>query len=154
MQETYGIKNLFVVDNEFNFPMEHAAFVCQEIIQRRLEFQWSCYVIPGYINARLIAAMQTAGCTGVEFGSDAAEQAMLQNLGKDFTVKALVQASRSCRQVGMSFCHSLMLGGPGETMDTVRATLDTVDGMSPTAVICMIGIRVFPRTRLSPDRPG
>ena len=149
MQAAYGIKNIFVVDNEFNFPMEHAAFVCQEMIQRRLDIQWSCYVIPGYLNARLFQAMQAAGCTGVEFGSDAAHEAMLQNLGKDFTVKALTQASDLCRQMGMSFCHSLLLGGPGETLDTVKATLEAVDGMSPTAVICMIGIRIFPHTRLA-----
>ncbi len=85
----------------------------------------------------------------MEFGSDAAEQTMLQSLGKDFTVQAMVQASQICRQVGMPFCHSLLLGGPGETMETIRATLDTVDAMSPTAVICMIGIRVFPQTRLA-----
>jgi hypothetical protein len=49
----------------------------------------------------------------------------------------------------MSFCHSLLLGGPGETMETVHQTFDAVLGMSPTATICMIGIRVFPKTRLS-----
>lgn len=34
-------------------------------------------------------------------------------------------------------------------METVHQTLDTVLDMSPTAVICMVGIRVFPKTRLS-----
>ncbi len=61
VQETYGVKNIFVVDNAFNCPMEHAAFVCQEIVQRRIDVQWSCYAIPGYINARLVEAMQKAG---------------------------------------------------------------------------------------------
>ena len=149
MQADFGVKNVFVVDNEFNFPMEHAMFVCQEMNQRRLDVKWSCYAIPGHINARLLEAMQTAGCTGVEFGSDAAEQAMLQNLGKDFSVDALIRTSRLCHQVGMPFCHSLLLGGPGETLGTVHATLDAIEAMAPTAVICMIGIRVFPHTRLA-----
>jgi radical SAM superfamily enzyme YgiQ (UPF0313 family) len=149
LQVDYGIENIFVVDNEFNFPMEHAMFVCQEISQRRLNVKWSCYAIPGHMNARLLEAMQTAGCTGVEFGSDAAEQAMLQNLGKDFSVDALIGTSKLCHQAGMPFCHSLLLGGPGETLETVHATLDAIAAMSPTAVICMIGIRVFPHTRLA-----
>ena len=34
-------------------------------------------------------------------------------------------------------------------METVHQTFDAVLGMSPTATICMIGIRVFPKTRLS-----
>ena len=33
----FGINNLFVVDNEFNFPVEHAQFVCHEIINRKLQ---------------------------------------------------------------------------------------------------------------------
>jgi hypothetical protein len=49
----------------------------------------------------------------------------------------------------MSFCHSLLLGGPGETMESVQQTLETIMGMLPTAIICMVGIRIFPRTRLS-----
>ena len=48
----------------------------------------------------------------------------------------------------MPFCHSLLVGGPGETMETVQQTLDTILEMTPTAVICMVGIRVFPGTRL------
>ena len=34
-------------------------------------------------------------------------------------------------------------------MDTVNETLDTILQLSPTAAICMLGIRVFPNTRLS-----
>jgi radical SAM superfamily enzyme YgiQ (UPF0313 family) len=93
-----GIKNLFFVDNIFNYPIN---------------------------------------------------QDMLDNLGKNFTVDDLREASAICQQSGISFCHSLLLGGPGETMETVHQTLDLIRDMSPTAVICMIGIRVFPKTRLS-----
>ena len=34
-------------------------------------------------------------------------------------------------------------------METVHQTFDTILDMSPTAVICMVGIRIFPNTRLS-----
>ena len=34
-------------------------------------------------------------------------------------------------------------------METVHQTVDAIRDMSPTAVICMIGIRVFPKTKLS-----
>ena len=33
-------------------------------------------------------------------------------------------------------------------MQTVRRTFDAILAMSPTAVVCMVGIRVFPGTRL------
>lgn len=144
-----GINNIFIVDNAFNHPFGHAKAICEEIIHRKLSFNWSCYANPKFVTPRLIELMLSAGCTGVEFGSDAGNQMMLHNLGKNFTVDDLGRASAICKEAGISFCHSLLLGGPGETMESVQQTLETIMGMSPTAIICMVGIRIFPRTRLS-----
>jgi len=143
-----GIDSLFIVDNAFNYPPEHAEAICREMIRRKIPIRWSCYVNPGFVTPGLIDLMRDAGCTGVEFGSDAAQPGMLAGLGKNFTVEDLRRASIICREAGMPFCHSLLLGGPGETLETVRETLESVLEMSPTAVICMVGIRVFPGTRL------
>lgn len=145
----HDIKNLFFVDNAFNYPLEHAQAICQEIISRKLPIKWSCYAHPGFITPELIELMLAAGCTGLEFGSDAANNTMLTTMGKDFTVNDLKSASLICRQSGISFCHSLLLGGPLETMETVHQTFDTILAMYPTAVICMVGIRIFPNTGLS-----
>jgi len=144
-----GVDNLFVVDNEFNYPLDHALAVCREIINRKLPVKWSCYANPGFVTPELIDLMLEAGCSGLEFGTDAANATMLVNMGKNFSVNDLEKASGICLKSGISFCHSLLLGGPGETMETVNQTLEAVPAMSPTAVICMIGIRVFPKTRLS-----
>ena len=143
-----GIDNIFIVDNEFNFPIDHAQELCSKIIERRLSFKWSCYCHPGFVTERLVELMLSAGCTGMEFGSDAANDNMIINLGKNFTVSDLHKVSKICLDSGMSFCHSLLIGGPGETLETVRETFDAIISMSPTAVICMTGIRIFPDTRL------
>jgi len=144
-----GIDTIFVVDNTFNYPLRHAEQICEEIIRRRLAIKWSCYANPGFVTEGLIERMMTAGCTGVEFGTDAANDIMLQNMGKGFTVADITRASSICREAAMPFCHSLLLGGPGETMDTVQETLNTINTLSPTAAIAMVGIRVFPKTALS-----
>lgn len=144
-----GIDHLFFVDSVFNYPMHQAEGICREMVRRRLPIRWSCYAHPKFITPALLRLMQDSGCTGLEFGTEAAHDGMLRNLCKDFTVEDVRQASHLCREAGMPFCHSLLLGGPGETMATVRETVQVVNDMSPTAVICMIGIRVFPKTRLA-----
>ena len=143
-----GINNLFIVDNEFNFPVEHAQFVCHEIIHRKLKIKWSGYANPKFIQPRLVELMRNSGCTGIEFGSDAADPSMLKQMGKAFTLEEIHRASEICHSLGLSFCHSLLIGGPGETMQTVQRTFDAILAMSPTAVVCMVGIRIFPGTRL------
>jgi radical SAM superfamily enzyme YgiQ (UPF0313 family) len=149
MLKSQGVGTLFITDNEFNFPLDHALAVCQEIIRRKIVIKWSAYANPAYVSTELIAMLQAAGCTSLEFGTDAGCEPMLRSMGKGFDVDQIRTAGRLCRQAGMPFCHSLLLGGPGETMATVCETLDTISAQSPTAVICMVGIRIFPRTRLA-----
>jgi radical SAM superfamily enzyme YgiQ (UPF0313 family) len=149
MLRAQGIDTLFITDNEFNYPIAHALAVCQEIVRRRIQIKWSAYANPAHVTAELLEAMQAAGCTSVEFGTDAACDPMLQRMGKCFDTHQLQAAGNLCKKAGMPFCHSLLLGGPGETMETVKATLDNIVAQEPTAVICMVGIRIFPGTRLA-----
>ena len=79
-----GTSNIFFVDNEFNYPIEHALSVCREIINRKLSIKWSCYCHPGFVTQELVELMRRSGCTGMEFGSDAANQTMLENMGQEF----------------------------------------------------------------------
>ena len=144
-----GIDSFFVVDNVFNFPPHHAKSICQEIIRRGLKVRWSCYLHPQFVTESLLSRMKEAGCSSVEFGVDAGADAHLKRLGKSFSAAEIRRASELCHRVGLPFCHSLIFGGPGEDRGTVKATLNLMAEVSPTAVIAMIGIRLFPGTRLA-----
>ncbi|HAA04070.1 MAG TPA: hypothetical protein DCE18_11915 [Syntrophobacteraceae bacterium] len=144
-----GISSFFVVDNVFNFPPHHAKSICQEILKRGLKVRWSCYLHPQFVTESLLSVMKDAGCSSVEFGADAGADDHLRRLGKSFSVAEIRRASELCHRVGLSFCHSLVFGGPGEDRNTIRATLDLMEEVSPTAIIAMVGIRLFPGTRLA-----
>jgi hypothetical protein len=61
-----GVKNVFIVDNIFNFPESHARAVCRAFMDRGVSLEWSCYAHPGYFSRPLAEDMKRAGCTGVE----------------------------------------------------------------------------------------
>ena len=144
----HGLRHIFIVDNVFNYPPRHAKEFCRELIKRRVDAGWSCYVNPRFMDDELAGLMAGAGCQGVEFGADSADDGVLARLEKGFNVNHLINASRACRDAGLGFCHGLLLGSPGETLDTMRRTLDAVEEMGPRAVVAMLGVRVLPRTRL------
>ena len=144
-----GVDTFFIVDNVFNFPPHHAQSICREIVQRNLQVSWSCYLHPQFVTESLLLLMKEAGCTGVEFGTDTGSDGLLTLLGKSFTTEEVRRASELCHKVGLSFCHSLVFGGPGESRETIRDTLTLMGEVSPTAVIAMVGIRLFPGTRLA-----
>lgn len=144
-----GIANLFIVDNVFNLPENHALEVCRSFRERGLALEWSCYAHPACFTPRLAEEMRGAGCTGVEFGTDSGSPSVLARLGKHFTPAEVRRATGTALAAGLEVCHSLSLGAPGETMETLRETYDLMEELSPTAVIAMVGLRVFPGTGLA-----
>lgn len=144
----HGIRHFFVVDNVFNYPPGHAKEFCRGLIDTGVSAGWSCYMHPAFVDAELVELMARAGCRGVEFGTDSAVDSVLGRLGKGFRARDVEAASRHCAGAGLRFCHGLLLGSPGETLDSLRRTLDVMDALGPNAVIAMLGIRVFPGTAL------
>ncbi|MFI5366863.1 MAG: B12-binding domain-containing radical SAM protein, partial [Candidatus Binatia bacterium] len=142
MREEFQIRHWFFVDNIFNMPIRHAKDICEEIIRRQLDVEWSAYLNPKFIDEELCRLMALCGCKAIEFGTDSGAPSMIENLKKEFSIDDLRKASALCHQYKLKFCHSLIFGGPGETSDTVAETIDLMDELKPTAVIALTGIRV------------
>jgi radical SAM superfamily enzyme YgiQ (UPF0313 family) len=85
----------------------------------------------------------------VDFGTDSGSGEVLHSLRKGFGVDDVVRASQACRGAGVEFCHSLLFGAPGETPETIKETVELMDGLRPKAVIAMTGIRLYPGAELT-----
>jgi radical SAM superfamily enzyme YgiQ (UPF0313 family) len=148
MVEEVKLDEVFVVDDVFNCPPEHALAICEEIMARRLRVGWTCFATPVGMTPELARAMKRAGCRGVEFGADTASPAILRTLGKPFPQEAIRTAARACRDAGLPAAYYLIFGGPGETVETVAETLALFDEIEPRAVLAFLGIRIYPNTPL------
>ncbi len=143
-----GIDHFFLVDNVFNTPRRHAMAICTELIRRELPVRWTAFVSPKGLRPDLLRLMAKAGCDSVELGTDAATPATLAALGKPFGVDAIRAASDGCRAAGIRFSHALILGGPDETPDTLDETFRVIESTDPTAVVAMLGVRLYHSTPL------
>jgi radical SAM superfamily enzyme YgiQ (UPF0313 family) len=141
-----GIRHVFFVDNIFNLPPAHAKQICRALAERRIDVEWSAYMNPKFVDDELVRCMAASGCKGVEFGTDSGSPTMIAALKKEFDVEDLRRASRLCHEHGIKFCHSLIFGGPGETVATVEETISLMEELRPTAVVAFTGIRVLPGT--------
>jgi radical SAM superfamily enzyme YgiQ (UPF0313 family) len=148
LREHHGVDYVYFVDDIFNFPPDYALELCRSMADQGIRMKWSAFVNPGYVDEELMEAMKESGCTGVEFGTDSGSPAMLRRLGKSFSVEDISRASEICREVDLPFAHYLLLGGPGEDEKTLEETASLMDHLEPTAVIVMVGIRIYPGTEL------
>jgi len=143
-----GTDYFFFVDDIFNIPSSHAAGICEEIIKRELKIKWACFCTPKGITRDLLALMKAAGCTGIEFGTDGGTDATLAAMNKGFTIKEVELAQSLCASAGVKAAHYLILGGPGETTETLKETCLFMERIRPEAVIAMLGVRIYPGTGL------
>jgi len=67
---------------------------------------------------------------------------------KSFTKEEVIQASHLCLKLNVNHCHYILFGGPGEDEKTIEESFQLMDQLNPTAVIAMLGIRIYPGTEL------
>lgn len=146
-----GVDVLHTCDPEFNIPPDHAAAVCARIASRGLaeRVRWYAYCTPAPFPADLAAAMQRAGCVGVNFGADSGSDAQLHRLGRGYQAKQVAAAVKACKKAGLAVMIDLLLGGPGETPETVRETIAFYKGLPVDCVGAPVGIRLYPRTPIA-----
>jgi len=146
-----GIDHLHTCDSEFNLPERHAIETCREIVRRGLgdRLRWYAYCAPAPFSRELSGLMREAGCVGVNFGADHGDAAMLRRLGRGFTPKDILAATRRCREAGMAVMLDLLLGAPGEAREGIARTMELMQRAAPERVGISLGVRVYPGTRLA-----
>lgn len=146
----HGIDHLHTCDSEFNIPPDYAMAVCAELQRRRLgdRCRWYAYCAPAPFPPALAQAMRAAGCAGINFGADSGDAAMLRRLGRWYSPDAIEHAVRTAREHGMVTMVDLLLGAPGETLQSLRRTIELMQRVAPERVGISLGVRIYPGTRL------
>ncbi|MHC4727877.1 MAG: B12-binding domain-containing radical SAM protein, partial [Planctomycetota bacterium] len=116
-----GVEVLHLCDAEFNIPHKHAYAVCEEFIRRSIgkSLNWYTYMAVVPFGAELAKAMRKAGCIGINFTGDSASAAMLTTYCQPHRKDDLALAVRLCRDNNIKVMIDLLLGGPGETPETI-----------------------------------
>jgi radical SAM superfamily enzyme YgiQ (UPF0313 family) len=129
----------------------HARSICREIIDRDLgtRLRWYAYCSPIPFDEELARLFLQSGCAGINFGADSASDRILQTLGRDYTGEDVARTADICRRSGLVFMYDLLLGGPGETRDSLKETIEAMKRMSPQRVGASLGVRVYPGTKLA-----
>jgi len=146
-----GISWFYICDSEFNLPMEHAKDMCQAIIHTRLrnKIRWYCYCSPIPFDEELASLMKRAGCTGINFGVDSLCDEQLGRLGRVHSSNEVDQLVRLLHREGLNYMFDLLIGGPGETEETLRKTIDKTKEFDVPLVGIAAGVRVYSHTPLA-----
>jgi len=148
LEDDYGIKTATFTDSLFNYPNDYSIELCREIAKRRLSLRWTCSFTPINPDPELIGLMSEAGCFFISLGNESGSEDMLTALRKEFSKKEILQSVKEAKRVGLMLNCFLLLGGPGETRQTVEESVEFVSELEPNAVTVTVGIRIYPGCEL------
>ena len=143
-----GVDVLHICDSEFNLSYNHALDICMEINKRSLgqKVRWYTYMSPAPFNSILAKEMAKAGCVGVDFTGDSANQTMLRTYNQTHNKNDIAAGVKLCKKNGMAVMVDLLLGGPGETPQTAKETIDFAKEINADCIGATLGMRVYPGT--------
>ncbi|MFX1479023.1 MAG: B12-binding domain-containing radical SAM protein [Promethearchaeota archaeon] len=157
MVNNIGIKNVFIVDSVLNLNYNHLKEICQQIIKHKINVNWGANYVPSKEFIDLLPLMKESGAHHFATGIESLSEEMLKNLNKHRTPDDAILTSKKCFELGIEQLIHIMVGGPGETLQSVRVSLDRLASVksfiadlwqADEDVLIMIGIRIYPNTQL------
>src|SRR3954463_13413208 len=139
------------VDSTFNSPPGHAIQVCEAIIRRKIGVHLdTTNFTPATASTELLTAMKAAGFRTLGITAESASDPVLERLEKGFTAAKAREVAERVEKHGIRTLWIFLVGGPGETPETVEETLAFAKWrlQRGDAVYMTVGLRIYPGTTL------
>lgn len=157
-----GIYDVHTADSEFNLMPNHGKEILREIIARQRrgngplrKLRLWIYAHPVPFDEEFADLLAEAGCKGASLS---AEHMCRENLavwdppwgrvGLAYTIDDVRRVTRLLSDRGILITTELLLGLPGENLDTLRQTIDESLELPTTVIGYTLGLQVFPHAPL------
>ncbi len=144
-----GFRHFYIVDNSFNIPESHAFETCRWLKELAPGATWRCILYPHRVGEDLVRAMAESGCVEVSLGFESGSERILREMNKRFTPDDVRATSELLAAHGIRRRGFLLLGGPGETRETVEESLTFAESLHLDFLKITVGIRIYPGTPLA-----
>ncbi len=120
------ITHLFNCDDVMTFWPEHITEICDRMDAEGLKFTFEGGTRANLVTDDLIKRLAKSGLVRLSFGLETVDPVMRVTMQKKVPLEAYATANKICDRYGVEALNSLMIGLPGETRETIRATLKWV----------------------------
>ncbi|WP_287584749.1 radical SAM protein [Candidatus Borrarchaeum sp.] len=126
-----NVKEILFYDDTFTLNIKRAIEICNEIIERGLDFIWQCGSRVDRINREILSKLYKAGCRRIGYGIESGSQEILNRIKKGITLDQARKSIKLTKEMGISVLASFMFGHPGETLKTAEATIKFAKELNP-----------------------
>ena len=147
LKARYGIREVSFYDDTFTIFKQNVARMCDLIVARDLDLTWSCFARTDCVSPWLLKKMRQAGCHQILFGIESADPRIMQTIGKPIDIEQTRKAVRMVQDAGIEVRAAFMFGNPGETVESLRRTIDFAKELDPDIAVFNI-TTPYPGTKM------
>lgn len=127
----YGIREISFYDDTFTAYKNKVREFCSIIIAEKIDIVWSCFARVDFVDGDILTLMKEAGCHQIMYGIESGCDEILRNIKKRTSLEKAVEVVALTKKIGIECRAAFMLGNPGETLQTMRQTLDFSKKLDP-----------------------
>jgi radical SAM superfamily enzyme YgiQ (UPF0313 family) len=143
----YDISNFYFYDDTFTMVRKRTLKICNLINREKLDIHFFAALRADTINSEIAFALKGAGCQVVYLGVESGDETILRETGKGVTKDQIRKAAACLKQADIPFFASFILGHPGDTHESIQATINFAKELDPDQAKFFIAVP-FPGTRL------
>ena len=129
-----GYKEIYYRDETFTTFKKRNIEICEQIINKKLKFNWICNVRANTVDKETLLLMKKAGCHTIKVGVESGVQEILNKSNKGTTVQQTRNVFKWAKQAKINTHAHMMIGMPGETEETLKTTLKFIKELNPNSI--------------------
>ncbi len=135
MAERYRWRDFVFGDNFFTRDRKRVLEICALLRREAPGIRWICMTRADAMDPALARAMAAAGCREISYGVESGSPKVQKAIGKRLDLSRVPAAFAATREAGMQAVLMLMVGNPGDDLETSRETADFLRGVEPDRVL-------------------
>lgn len=127
------VKSIGFEDDTFTFNKKRTQMFCEKMIEAGLHdsFNWWVNARVNTLDLETMKLMKKAGCRLLIPGFESSNQQILNNMRKGTKVDDAFEFMKNAKKAGLLVHGCFMVGNPGETRQTMEATLGLACELNP-----------------------
>lgn len=123
-----GMMKFNFCDNSFNVPKKHSEAICNELLDRDINIMWQTGSLkPIGITDELLTLYKSSGAHYINIAIESCSEEMLKNMHWGYKIKQVEKALQAFIKSDIPFGISILIGGMGETKETIEETFIFLD---------------------------
>jgi len=145
-ENLHEVKEVLIDDDTFTMSTKHAQKVAQELIKNDNKILWTCES-RATLDYETLVLMKKAGCRLIVTGFESVSQDVLNKVNKGIKFSNVDLFVDSAQKAGIKIHACFMAGNPGDTLDTLNATLKWALSKPNFDTAQFFPLQVYPGTK-------